>query len=141
MSLILFFNVDFKKIIALFLIFFVGLIRAKQSLNLPSILDEIYSNNAVVEGQIISSIDIKTANNKINFFLKVDDAKINNKEYKNLNIKFLISINNIEEYKNQISIGDHIRLAGKLRHPKPATNPYQFDYQKYLLNKDVKNIL
>lgn len=141
LSLVLFLNIDFKKVIVLYLIFFVGLIRANQSLKLPSVLDEIYSNNANIEGQIISSSDIKSTNNKIKFFLKASNAKIGNEEYENLNTKFLVSIDGINNYKDKISIGDYVRLSGKLRHPSAASNPYQFDYQKYLLNKDVKNIL
>ena len=137
----LFLKVEFKKIIILYLIFFIGLTRANQSLKLPSILDEIYSNNAIIKGQIISSADIKVENNKIKFFLKANEAKINNEEFKNLNTKFLVNIEQIENYKDKISIGDYVELKGKLRHPNPASNPYQFDYQKYLLNKDVKNIL
>ena len=141
LSLVLFLNVDFKKVIVLYLIFFIGLIRANQSLKLPSSLDEIYSNNAIIKGQIISSADIRAKTNKIKCFVKANNAEINNKKFENINTKFLISVDGIENYKDKILIGDYVELKGKLRHPNPATNPYQFDYQKYLLNKDVKNIL
>lgn len=141
LSLVLFLNIDFKKIIILYLVFFVGLIRADQSLKLSSILDDVYSNDAIINGQIISSADISNKNNRIKFFLKANEAQIDNENFKDINTKFLINLNEIENYKNEISIGDYIEIKGKLRHPNPASNPYQFDYQKYLLNKDVKNIL
>ncbi|MBR5305035.1 MAG: DNA internalization-related competence protein ComEC/Rec2 [Candidatus Gastranaerophilales bacterium] len=141
LCLVLFLNLDFKKIIVLYLIFFIGLIKANQSLKLPSILDEVYSNDAIIKGQIISSNNISNKNDKIKFFLKTNEVKVNNETFKDLNIKFLISINKIEKYKNEISIGDYAELKGKLRHPNYASNPHQFDYRNYLLNKDVKNIL
>ena len=56
--LILFFNLGFKKSIILFLIFTLGLIRAKNSLVLPNVLDDIFSNEATIYGQIISPKDV-----------------------------------------------------------------------------------
>lgn len=140
LGLVLFLNLDFKKVIILYLIFFIGLIRANQSLKLPCVLDEIYSNNAFIQGQIISSSDILDKKDKIRFFLKAQNAKINNQTYENINTKILVSIDGIKNYKDKISIGDYVYLKGKLRHPNASSNPYQFDYQKYLLTKDTKNI-
>ncbi|MBQ7286800.1 MAG: DNA internalization-related competence protein ComEC/Rec2 [Candidatus Gastranaerophilales bacterium] len=139
--LILFINIGFKKSIILFLIFFAGLIRAKYSQNIPNALDGIFSNEAEITGQIISSKDISDKTNKIKFYLRADNAKIYGKEYKDIDSKFLISIDNLNDIEKDISIGDYAYLKGKLRHPSPATNPHQFDYQKYLLNHNVKNIL
>ena len=138
-ALVWFLNLDFKKILILYLVFFVGLIRANQSLNLPEILDELYSNNAIVEGQIISSKNISNKNNKTKFYFKIKNAKISEKNYENINTKVLISGDN--ELFKTAEIGDYVKIKGKLRHPTPATNPYQFDYQKYLLNNDVKDII
>ena len=134
--LILLTNLGLRKSLILLVIFFVGLIRAKSSMKLPIDLDNIYANNAIITGQIVSSKEIK--NNKIKFYFRADDADINGKTYKKLNSKFLISSFNKDL---NISIGDYARISGKLRHPTPATNPHQFDYQKYLLNNDIKNIL
>ena len=67
--LILFLNIGFKKSIILFLIFFVGLIRAKYSLNIPNALDGIFSNEAEITGQIISSKELSDKTNKIKFYL------------------------------------------------------------------------
>ena len=135
--LIWFFNLGFKKSLILSLIFILGIIRANNSKNLPTILDEINSNNAQITGQIITSKDISLKDNKVKFFLRADSALIDNKKYENLNTKILVNIENISNF----SIGDYTTLTGKLRYPKPSSNPYQFDYQRYLLNNNVKNIL
>ena len=139
--ILLILKLDFKKILVLYLIFFVGLIRANNSEDLSSILDEFYSNDVLVRGYVITSKDISLKNDRIKFYLKADNVSFENKHFDNLDIKFLISIDNIEKYKDKISIGDYVLLKGKLRHPSTASNPYQFDYKKYLLNNDVKNIL
>ena len=81
---------------------------------------------------------ISIKNDKTKFYLRADSGLIDNKKYENLNTKILVSIDN---NKNSVSIGDYVALEGKLRYPKPSSNPYQFDYQRYLLNNDVKNIL
>ena len=135
--LIWFFNLGFKKSLILSLIFLLGIIRANSSKNLPTILDEINSNNAQITGQIITSKDISLKNNKVKFFLRADSALIDNKKYENLNTKLLVNIENISNF----SIADYATLKGKLRSPKPSSNPHQFDYQRYLLNNNVKNIL
>jgi len=137
----LFLKFDFKKVILLYFIFFVGLIRANQVVNLPNVFDDIVSNDAIIYGQIISSKDISIKNQKIKFFLKAKNATVLNKKYENKNVKFLISMDYNQEILNKISIGDYVSLKGKLRHPNASTNPHQFDYQKYLLNNDVKDIL
>jgi len=135
---VLFLNFSFKKIIVLYLLFFLGIIRAENSINLPSVLDEISSKDAQIQGQVISSKTI--TNEKTKFYLRIDKAVIDNKKYENLNTKILVSIDN-PKYNNEILIGNYINLKGKIHYPSPSTNPYQFDYQKYLLNNGVKNIL
>ena len=138
--LIKFLNLDFKKSLILYFIFFVGIIRANSSLDLPNELDNLISNNATVKGQIISHSDISIKNQKTKFFFMTDSANINQKNYNDLKTKFLISVDN-ETLKENIEIGDLVEFKGKLRTPNPSSNPYQFDYERYLLNKDVKNIL
>ena len=73
--------------------------------------------------------------------INTQNAQISKKEYKDLDTKFLVSLDLNENILNEISIGDWVKLKGKLRHPITSTNPYQFDYKKYLLNNDVENIL
>lgn len=139
--ILLVFKYDLAKLLILYLIFFIGLTRAHYSMDLSSTLDEFYSNNAKIEGYIVSSSDISVKNDRIKFYFLAKDAKIENKNFNNLNTKFLVSIDGIGKYKDKISIGNYVRIKGKLRHPMSPSNPYQFDYRKYLLNNDVKNIL
>lgn len=142
LALVIFFlNFDFKKVIILYLIFFVGLIRANQSLKLINPLDGIFSNDVSIYGQIISSKDVSTKNNKIKFYFKAQKAEISNKEYSEINTKFLVSIDSNDELIKQISIGDWAKSKGKLRHPIGANNPHQFDYKRYFLNNDTQNIM
>ena len=129
--LVWFCNLGFKKSLILCAIFLFGVLRAQNSMNLPAILDDINSNNAKVFGQIITSKDVSRKDNKTKFFLRANSALIDNKKYENLNTKILVSIDNYSDF----SIGDYVVLEGKLRMPKPSSNPYQFDYQRYLLNE------
>ena len=137
--LIWFLNLDFKKVLILFFVFSFGLLRAHQSSKLPDIIGDVVSNNTMFFGKIISSKDISAKNNKIKFYISAQSAKISDKNYENLNTKILISMPN--DASNEFVIGDKVKIKGKLRHPKSPTNPYQFDYKRYLLNNGVKDIV
>ena len=138
--LIKFLDLDFKKSLILYFIFFAGLIRALNSFNLADELDNLISNFATIKGQIISHSDVSIKNQKTKFLFRADSANINQEKYNDVNTKFLVSIDN-EIIDEKFEIGDYVEFSGKLRTPNPSSNPYQFDYEKYLLNKDVKNIL
>src|SRR5699024_9004704 len=73
--------------------------------------------------------------------LNVKNIKIYNKEYENINSKILVNIDYNENIIDKFSIGDYIYIEGVLAPPKNSTNPYQFDYKNYLLNKNCTNIL
>ena len=137
--LFLTFNYDKKKILILYLIFFVGFIRATLSNN-DDILKGINCSNATVEGKIISSKNISDKTNKIKFYLLINRAEIFNKTFSDINSKILVSIDYNKNLENIIKIGNTIKLKGKLRTPKEATNPYQFDYKKYLSNNDCYSV-
>lgn len=140
-AFVFFVDLSIKKLLVLCFIFFLGLLRASDSSKLPSVFDEITTNEAYICGQIVSSKDISYKNNRIKFYLNAKSAEISHKEYQDLNTKFLVSMDNSKELENAISIGDYACVAGKMRHPYPSTNPHQFDYHRYLLNNDTKNIL
>lgn len=128
--LIFFSNLNYKKIFILFLIFFLGIVRAGKT---PEI-KEYYLNNVELSGKIITSADVNLKNQKIKFYLKCDDDFLKNE-------KILISIDLIPDIQDKIKIGNYIRLKGKLRTPKASTNPYQFDYRNYLINNNCNYIL
>jgi len=143
---IFFHSFSFKKSAILFLIFVLGIVRANQSLDVDKTLKNITSSMATVKGQIISNKDISKNNNKVKFYLNVKEADFldgskENRDFQNLNSKILVSINLNNSIEDKISIGDYIELKGKFTTPTPATNPYQFNYRKYLLNNDCYNIL
>lgn len=123
-------NLGFKKSVILYLIFFTGVLRAGENIK----FQEYYSNDTELTGKIITSSDINFKNNKIKFYLKQTSEFLKNE-------KILISLDFDENTKNKIKIGNYIKLKGKLRTPKPSTNPYQFDYRNYLVNNDCRYIL
>lgn len=142
--LILFFNFDFKKSLILFLIFFLGILRANSSCNIDETLKNIDADDVTLSGQIISSKNISIKNQRIKFYLNVNKATINNGNktitYDDLNSKAYVSVDLEENIEDKIIIGDYIEIQGKLRTPKPATNPHQFDYKRYLLNNNCANV-
>lgn len=137
--LIFIFDYDKKKILILYLIFFAGFIRVNLDKN-EDILKDINCSKAEIEGKIISSKDISYKNHKIKFYLDTTKAKIFNKTFSDIHSKILVSINYDKDIENIIKIGNEVRIKGKLRTPKEATNPYQFDYKKYLSNNDCYSV-
>ena len=139
--LVLFFNFGFRKTIILYLIFFVGLFRADNSIDKNNFFENVNAKNATISGQVVSSKDISTKNNKIKFFLKANDVRFYDYKYENINQKILVSIDYSKVLEDEILIGNYVEVKGKLTTPFVATNPYQFDYKKYLDYKDCKNII
>lgn len=137
--LVLFFNYGIKRVFILFFVFILGILRANYAMKTDNFLNDVYCKNAKIEGQIVSSKQI--INSKIRFFLNVKNIKIYNKEYENINSKILVNIDYNENIIDKFSIGDYIYIEGVLNPPKNSTNPYQFDYKNYLLNKNCTNIL
>ena len=137
--LVLFFNYGIKRVFVLFFVFISGILRANYAIKADNFLNDVYCKNAKIEGQIVSSKQI--TNSKIRFFLNVKNIKIYNKEYENINSKILVNIDYNENIIDKFSIGDYIYIEGVLNPPKNSTNPYQFDYKNYLLNKNCTNIL
>lgn len=137
--LVLYFNYNKKKILILYLIFFVGFIRADFSKN-DDILKGINCSDAKIQGRIISSKDVSYKTNKIKFYLEANKAEIFNRTISNINSKILVSIDYDKNIENIIKIGNRVEIKGKLRTPKEATNPYQFDYRKYLSNNDCHSV-
>ncbi len=128
--LIFYSNLSYKKIAILCLIFFLGNLRAGE---IPE-NKEYYSNDIELSGKIITSCDINLKNNKMKFYIKDNDNLLKDE-------KVLISIDYNSNLKEKIKIGNYISIKGKLRTPRPSSNPYQFDYKRYLLNNDCRYIL
>ena len=123
-------NLDFKKIFILYLMFFIGIARIADI----SETKEYYLNDIELQGKVITSADINLKNKKIKFYLKVNHGFLENE-------KILVSLDKTTGLEDKIKIGNYVKLKGKLRTPRPPLNPYQFDYQRYLLNNNCRYIL
>ena len=55
--------------------------------------------------------------------------------------KTLVWLNDDKHNFDNFKIGNMYSFEGNLRRPKPATNPEQFDYSKFLRNKSVFSII
>ena len=91
--------------------------------------------NAVIEGTIITNLTSdKPA--QTSFYLSAD--KFNNgKTSIPLKAKTMVTIQDEHEGYKKLIPGDRVRIKGNLFIPQPAGNPSQFDWAKYLKEKDV----
>ncbi|MBQ8476428.1 DNA internalization-related competence protein ComEC/Rec2 [bacterium] len=128
--LIFYSNIGLKKSLILYLIFFLGIARGFQN----NEIKEYHSNNAYLEGMIITSGDINLKNNKIKFYIRQKTKFLENE-------KILVSLDLKNDIQNKVKIGNFVKIKGKLRTPQLSGNPYQFDYKKYLQNNDCRYIL
>lgn len=138
---VVFYNLGFKKSLILYLIFFLGVFMAHRADKSDNFMDEIHSNDSKIIGRIVSSKNISNKTNKVKFYVLAGTIEAYNKEFKDLNSKVLVSLEIEDDILNKIEIGDIVEIKGKMRSPSPATNPYQFDYKKYLSYNDCKFIL
>ncbi len=141
LSLLFFVKYGTKKLFFLYLIFFLGVFRCENVTNLDTKLDNLNCNNAKITGRIVSVKNISSKTKKVKFYIKTTSLSAYEKEFKDLNSKIFVSLDINDNIENKIQIGNIVELNGKLRVPTPASNPYQFDYKKYLENHDTKNIL
>ncbi len=98
-------------------------------------------NNVILKGRVYSIPDIAKEKKTAKFALGVYEAQIFNDDIKPSNTKILVSIQSDKERYKDVKIGDIIEIKGNLRKPAEASNPSEFDYKKYLQNKDIFAIL
>ncbi len=135
--LILFYNLGFRKALFLYLIFFLGFIRAKTTI--IDHIEQININNSVVVAKVVSSKNV--SNDKVKFYVKPLETRVYNNKLNDIDSKILVSIPYDKNIEKSVKIGSIIEVQGKLRTPFSSSNPYEFDYKKYLLNNDCKYIL
>ncbi len=99
------------------------------------------TNNVLLKGRVHSIPAISKEKRIAKFYMEVYEADFANKSYKPSKTRILALISDENEKYKKIKIGDIIKIKGNLRSPKEATNPSEFDYKKYLKNKDVFMIL
>ena len=141
LCLLFFVKYGSRKLIFLYLIFFFGIIRCNTAIKTDNVLNNYNCNNAKITGRIISTKDISPKTKKVKFYIKATKAIAYEKEFDNLNSKIFVNMDITDDISKKIAIGNTIELTGNLRTPSGATNPYQFNYKKYLENKNTKNIL
>ena len=138
---IIFYDIDFKKVLLLFFIFILGLTRAHFSISHESFIDELYDNQAELKGIVTSSKDIRYSTNKVRFYVEIINLKAKNHLFEPKDEKILLVLDNNKDVLKKSKIGDIIKVKGKLRPVYNSSNPYQFDYKKYLLNSDCYSVL
>ena len=141
LSLLFYAKYSYKKLVFLYFIFFMGIIRSCYAIKLDTTLDNVNANNAKIIGTVVSAKNVSIKNKKVKFYLKTTTADIFNKEFNNINSKIFVNLDITDNINEKIKIGNVVEIKGKLRTPKSAGNPYQFDYKKYLENQNTKNIL
>ncbi len=118
-----------KYIIFWIIIFYLGFFNAFSRTHITDQLVPFASQDAVIQGQIVS-IPNGNSPDKVKFFFKAD--KINGE---NISGKTLVTYTG-KDY-SKLQTGDKYEFSGKLRVPFKSTNPSQFDYGKYLRNFDT----
>ncbi len=128
--------------IVLCLFFFAGFYNARhQNQESDDLSTFKRANNIKIQGRVYSIPNISSNRKTCKFFLRVYTAAIKNKKFTPKKTKVLVSIYDEDERYKDIKIGDIIEIEGNLRTPGAARNPSEFDYQKYLKNKDVFKIV
>ena len=141
--LLCYFN-KLKPVLCLVLcfIFFGGFLNADfQNKKIDTFSSIQSADNTILKGRVYSIPAINKEKNIAKFYMGVYEANIQSENFKPENTKVLVSIFDTKESYNNIKIGDVIKIKGNLRTPREATNPSEFDYKKYLQNKDVFVIL
>lgn len=125
----------YKTILVWIAIFYFAFFNANFRIKNCDTLFKYAPCNCIVTGQIISVPNSNLKNNS-KFFFKVESANINGKDYKNINNKTLVGINDYSKNPNfsDLKIGNYYKINGKLRRPFVSTNPSQFSYANYLKN-------
>lgn len=123
--------------IALYIVFTIAIINANLQVKDKDGLEVLAPQNMTIYGRIIT---IPTTNNsdKTKFQMEVSSIKEEfEKETKPIKAKTLVTIEDSRDNLSKLEIGNTLSCEGKLVLPKKASNPYQFDYKKYLKYSDI----
>jgi len=125
-----------KFAIVVYLAFVVGFVNGYVKIkNVDDLAMLAPRSKIALEGTISSNL---TTNEpaKTKFYFDVEKVILNDKNVK-LSAKTLVSISDEKTRYKRLEIGDRVKIYGKLNLPLSATNPSQFDYAKYLRNRNV----
>lgn len=102
----------------------------------PDELSKISPANVYLKGRVISEPELKSAN-RTKFEFSTSAYALKKNEWKPLKAKTLVTIYDKDNKFKEILIGDALEANGYVKVPFEATNPGQFDYRKYLKNKEI----
>ena len=122
---------DFKRILCFALIFYAGFFLTFCKIKDYDELLQIAPSVVEIEGRIVS-IPILTDNNKLKFFLTVDNISGHTAK-----AKTFVTISHIKDLPAELNIGEKVSIYTKVRKPFTSTNPSQFDYSAYLRNFNI----
>ena len=89
----------------------------------------------------VCSIPTNNLKDRTKFYAQITSVKTENMTKENINVKSLISINDSAENLKNIKIGDTLSVNGRLKVPRYAQNPSQFDYSRYLQLKNTFSLI
>ncbi len=122
-------------ILILYLLFIFGFMNAKiHYVTFDDFSNIQYQKNVVLEG-VVSSIPKINSAQTGKFSFDVKKAFIGGKTF-NINKSTVLAVKR-KVGANQIKFADTYKFKGTLSAPSPATNPSQFDYQKFLNNRGI----
>ncbi len=116
--------VSFRFLVLYVLFFCLSILYADFRKLQPDVLYEKAPTKIELTGRVLSE-PRPDMENKTKFFFKTDKGKT------------LVYIYDFERKFEKIKPGDILKLTGSVKRPHKATNPGQFDYEKYLNNKGV----
>ena len=99
-------------------------------------LSEHVPSRAVIKGTV-ETIPTTNRLDRTKFYLKADSGIFDGVKTENLNSRTIVTLYDTPKNYSKIKIADTVELSGKLLSPIKAKNPSQFDYAKYLKNKDT----
>lgn len=118
-----------KFAIITLIMFYFGFFNSHLRIKTFDELSLIAPNEVTLSGQIVSIPEINGQTAK--FQLQVNSPKG----------KTLVWINDKQHRFENFKLGNHIQVTGKLRTPQKISNPSQFDYARFLQNKQIYSTL
>jgi len=100
-----------------------------------------FDNETVTVTAKVKSIPTNNADDKTKFYVDVSSVKTDNIKRENIKAKSLITIYDSRENLKNIKIGDTLTVKGRLKVPKYAQNPSQFDYSRYLQLRNTFSLI
>ena len=128
-----------KAAIVYYLAFSLALVNCKWQIKNYDNLSKYIPSNAVITG-MVESIPTTNRSDRTKFYLKAESGVFDGVKAENLKARTIVTIYDKPENYSKIKIADKVQLSGKLMSPVKAKNPSQFDYAKYLKNKDTFSV-